>query len=170
MAVIDMDPDLRPPAPERRPDGAAAAVAEPAGPLEPHALTAAVVAERLGVDPAVGLTTAEAARRRALSGPNVLDEAKRQPLWRMLLEAATEPFVVMLAVAGLLAILVGEVRDGLLVLFGLLPIVGADVVTEFRGERALEALREASAPVARSSLTTTATISPTKRTTSLAKM
>ena len=55
----------------------------------------------------------------------------------------------MLAVAGALAILVGEVRDGLLVLFGLLPIVGADVVTEYRGERALEALRAASAPVAR---------------------
>ena len=42
-----------------------------------------------------------------------------------------------------LAIVVGEVRDGLLVLAGLLPIVGADVVTEYRGERALEALREA---------------------------
>ena len=61
----------------------------------------------------------------------------------MVLEAVTEPFVLMLAVAGVLAILVGEVRDGLLVLFGLLPIVGADVVTEYRGERALEALREA---------------------------
>jgi Ca2+-transporting ATPase len=32
---------------------------------------------------------------------------------------------------------------------GLIPIVGADVVTEYRGERALEALREASAPHAR---------------------
>jgi Ca2+-transporting ATPase len=36
-----------------------------------------------------------------------------------------------------------------LVLVALLPIVGADVVTEYRGERALEALREASAPTAR---------------------
>ena len=40
-------------------------------------------------------------------------------------------------------------RDGLLVLVGLIPIVGADVVTEYRGERALEALRDASAPMAR---------------------
>ena len=37
----------------------------------------------------------------------------------------------------------------LLVLVGLMPIVGADVVTEYRGERALEALRAASAPRAR---------------------
>ena len=34
-------------------------------------------------------------------------------------------------------------------LVGLIPIVGADVVTEFRGERALEALRAAAAPSAR---------------------
>ena len=45
--------------------------------------------------------------------------------------------------------LLGEVRDGLLVLVALFPIVAADVVTEYRGERALEALREASAPTAR---------------------
>src|SRR3970282_956774 len=45
--------------------------------------------------------------------------------------------------------MLGEIRDGLLVLVGLVPIVGADVVTEYRGERALEALRDASAPLAR---------------------
>jgi Ca2+-transporting ATPase len=67
----------------------------------------------------------------------------------MVVEAATEPFVVLLLIAGLGAILLGEVRDGLLILVGLVPIVGADVVTEFRGERALEALRAASAPMAR---------------------
>src|SRR6185436_20816075 len=46
-------------------------------------------------------------------------------------------------------VLLGEARDGLLVLVGLIPIVGADVITEYRGERALEALRDASAPMAR---------------------
>ena len=67
----------------------------------------------------------------------------------MFVEAATEPFVLLLAVAGALAVIVGEGRDGLLVLVGLMPIVGADVVTEYRGQRALEALREASAPMTR---------------------
>ena len=114
-----------------------------------HASTVVDVAADQRVDPTFGLS-ADAVRRRAEeSGPNALEEAKREPLWRMVVEAFTEPFVLMLAVAGVLAILVGEVRDGLLVLVGLLPIVGADVVTEYRGERALEALREASAPVAR---------------------
>jgi Ca2+-transporting ATPase len=115
----------------------------------PYAEPIAAVAAELGVDPAVGLTTDEAARRAAADGPNAFEASRREPLSRMLLTAATEPFVLMLAVAGGLAILVGEVRDGILVLIGLLPIVGADVVTEFRGERALEALRDATAPVAR---------------------
>jgi P-type Ca2+ transporter type 2C len=114
----------------------------------PHAREASAVAADLGVDPTLGLTTAEAERRAAEAGPNALEATKRDPLWRMVLRSASEPFVLMLALAGGLAILVGEVRDGLLVLAGLLPIVGADVVTEYRGERALEALREASAPVA----------------------
>jgi Ca2+-transporting ATPase len=67
----------------------------------------------------------------------------------MVVGAATEPFVLLLAAAGIGAVVLGEVRDGLLVLAGLIPIVGADVVTEYRGERALEALRDASAPTAR---------------------
>lgn len=114
-----------------------------------HAQTAASVAADLDVDPAVGLPAPEALRRAAAAGPNALDDAQREPAWRMVLEALTEPFIIMLVVAGVLAIAVGEVRDGILILVALLPIIGADVVTEYRGERALEALRDASAPVAR---------------------
>jgi Ca2+-transporting ATPase len=116
---------------------------------DPHALAATDVAVRLGVDPAVGLAVAEAERRGEAGGPNAIEETRAEPVWRMVVGAATEPFVVLLLVAGVLAILLGEVRDGLLVLVGLVPIVGADVVTEYRGERALEALRAASAPLAR---------------------
>ena len=114
-----------------------------------HSSTVDALAAQLGVDPTHGLSSAEASERLRRAGPNQIEVEKRDPVWRMVFEAATEPFVLMLATAGLLAVLVGEVRDGLLVLFGLLPIVGADVVTEYRGDRALEALRAASAPVAR---------------------
>jgi Ca2+-transporting ATPase len=116
---------------------------------EYHARSAAAVAAELGVDPARGLATDEADRRGAAAGPNAFEASEQEPLWRMLVKAATEPFVLLLAIAGGLAIVVGETRDGILVLLGLLPIVGADVITEYRGERALEALRDATAPVAR---------------------
>jgi len=114
-----------------------------------HARDAGDVAAGLRVDPALGLEPDEAVRRAALVGPNALEETRPTSLAAMLVDAATEPFVLLLALAGVLAIVLGEVRDGLLVLVGLVPIVGADVVTEYRGERALEALRAASAPLVR---------------------
>ena len=114
-----------------------------------HARSVQDVAARLRVDPGTGLAAGEAASRASLFGANELEQTDRPPIWRMVLEAATEPFVILLAVAGIGAVLLNEVRDGLLILLGLLPIVGADVITEYRGERALEALRAASAPLAR---------------------
>ena len=95
---------------------------------DPHALAAAEVAAALGVDPSRGLDAHEADARRARIGPNLLEPAKRPGLPRMVARAVSEPFVILLAAAGLLAVVLGEVRDGLLVLGGLVPIVGADVV------------------------------------------
>jgi Ca2+-transporting ATPase len=114
-----------------------------------HALEGPVVTSELGVDRATGLSLDAVARRADAVGSNELEPPPRTALPRLLLEAVTEPFVILLIVAGVLAIALGEVRDGLLVLLALLPIVGADVVTQYRGERALEALRAASAPTAR---------------------
>ncbi|HTK45494.1 MAG TPA: HAD-IC family P-type ATPase [Patescibacteria group bacterium] len=113
---------------------------------ETYAQSPDMVATALAVDPAQGLDDSEVADRSAASGPNDLERAGRAPVLRMVLKAATEPFVLLLLAAGLGAVLLGEVRDGLLILAGLIPIVGADVVTEYRGERALEALRDATAP------------------------
>ena len=62
-------------------------------------------------------------------GTNELQAAPPPSLLKTVLKAVSEPFVVLLFVAGALAVALGEVRDGLLVLVGLLPIVGADVVT-----------------------------------------
>ncbi len=88
-------------------------------------------------------------RRASVAGPNDLEPPSRTALPSLIFGAVTEPFVILLIVAGVVAVALGEVRDGLLILVALLPIVGADVITEYRGERALEALREATAPTAR---------------------
>jgi Ca2+-transporting ATPase len=107
------------------------------------------VAEALGVDPAVGLSAAAVLDQRAKVGPNELQAAESPTIFGAIRKAVSEPFVILLFVAGTLAVLLGEVRDGLLVLFGLLPIVVADVFTSYRAERALESLRDATAPHAR---------------------
>ena len=114
-----------------------------------HARTVDDVLAVLEVHPTVGLSSDEADRRRVTYGPNSVEAGDHASLLEMVRDALTEPFVVLLGVAGALAVAVGEVRDGLLILIGLVPIVGADVLTEYRSERALESLREAAAPRAR---------------------
>jgi len=115
----------------------------------PHAATVDDVARALRVDPASGLGGEEVAERLERVGRNELITRRPPSVLGMLWSAVSEPFVVLLFLAGILAIALGEVRDGLLVLLGLAPIVGADFVTGYRGERALTALRETAAPRAR---------------------
>lgn len=112
----------------------------------PHARAVAAVAEGLAVDPGRGLTDEEASARLVRQGPNQLEAREPPSVWITIFRAATEPFVLLLAAAGIAAVALGEVRDGLLVLGGLLPIVGADVATTYRSERALAELRDAVAP------------------------
>jgi Ca2+-transporting ATPase len=104
------------------------------------------VAATLEVEPDLGLSEASAAARLATLGRNELKPPKRTSIWAALWDTITEPFMLLLMAAGVGAILLGEVRDGLFVLGGLIPIVSADVVTAYRSERALEALQEAAAP------------------------
>src|SRR6266542_2262191 len=114
-----------------------------------HALSVDEVAARLVSDPVAGLPSVQAAARLIDVGRNEIEARKRATLVGVLVEGLTEPFILVLAVAGLLAIVLGEVRDGLLILAALVPIVAADVATEYRAEHALEALQAASAPSAR---------------------
>jgi Ca2+-transporting ATPase len=112
-------------------------------------MTPEAVLQRLGTDRALGLTPEQTSSRLAEFGPNELESVRKTSLLRLFWDGAREPFVVLLFVAGCLAIALNEVRDGILVLVILAPIVGASVITEYRGEKALEALREAAAPSAR---------------------
>ena len=76
----------------------------------PHAIAVDELADRLRVDPTIGLATGEAERRLATHGPNELEPPRRTSVLASLVDAATEPFVVMLALAGGLAVILGEVR------------------------------------------------------------
>ena len=93
--------------------------ADPAHATPPDAVTAS-----LHVDPERGLTQAEAARRLAGNGPNELAPPPRPSIVGMLWQTVAEPFILVLVAAGALAVILGETRDGLLILAGLVPIVG----------------------------------------------
>ncbi len=127
----------------------AASTGDPSIAERAHARTTGEVAGALGVAPDAGLTAEVARRRRDQAGPNLIEAEPAPGIASLIRESVTEPFILLLAAAGALAVVVGEVRDGFLVLVALIPIVGAEVLTTYRSERALAALRDAAAPRAR---------------------
>jgi Ca2+-transporting ATPase len=113
-----------------------------------HRLTAAEACAHLGVDPARGLTSAEAARRLAQWGPNRLAAAQGTPVWRSLAAQFQDLMVLVLLGAAGISFFLGEVADGVVVLVVVVVNAILGFIQETRAERSLDALRRLSAPSA----------------------
>jgi len=96
-----------------------------------------------------GLTSIEAAARLLAHGPNRLVAPPRRPGLRMILGALSDPMAVMLAATAALYLVLGELRDGIVLLVALVPVLGVDVLLEARSRKALAELAAAVAPHAR---------------------
>jgi P-type Ca2+ transporter type 2C len=100
---------------------------------------------RLGTDPAHGLSDAEAVRRLAQDGPNELPKAPGKNPWRQLVGQFTNPIVLTLLVAAIIAVADGVSRrtEPVLVRFGdataILLIVVLNALLGFYQERRAEA-------------------------------
>src|SRR5215475_12956783 len=82
-----------------------------------YALSPVDAAGMLGVDPANGLTAAEAASRLASVGPNKFAEAAVEPRWHAFLRQYRDPMQIVLLVAGIGSIYpVRELGTGLVLL------------------------------------------------------
>ena len=102
---------------------------------------------------AAGLTTAEATRRALESGPNALSEARREPGWRRVLRQFESPLVLLLLGALAIDLVVWLRRAGGEAPFEAAAIAAILVLNaalgywqERKAERALDALRELTAP------------------------
>ncbi|MGD9613204.1 MAG: cation-translocating P-type ATPase [Kiritimatiellia bacterium] len=114
----------------------------------PHAQNAAEVLADLRTAPQ-GLSTAEAAARRALHGPNELRETISRPAWRMLLAQFVEPMILILVGAAVLSLFLGDLTEAvailaIVVLFGVLGFI-----QEYRAEKAMAALKQLASPSVR---------------------
>ena len=114
-----------------------------------HLLSPEETGELLRVRPPVGLDPHDVAHRLARHGPNAIDEAHRRRPLLMLLRQVSDPMVLVLLGAAVLASLLGEPQDvaAILVIVVLNALLG--FAQEYRAERALAALRSLAAPVAR---------------------
>ncbi|MDX2012372.1 MAG: cation-translocating P-type ATPase [Myxococcaceae bacterium] len=96
--------------------------------------------------PWLGLTSAEAERRLAVDGPNALSKSERRTVLALVLGVVKEPMFLLLLGAAALYLVLGDVREGLTLLGFVLIVITITVVQEGRTERALEALKDLSAP------------------------
>jgi Ca2+-transporting ATPase len=95
-----------------------------------------------------GLTRAEAARRLAEHGPNVLVEGPRRTALGMLLGQFTDFMILVLLAAALVAGLIGEATDAVAIVAIVLLNAAVGFVQEYRAERAMAALTAMAAPTA----------------------
>jgi Ca2+-transporting ATPase len=96
-----------------------------------------------------GLTAAEAASRLLRDGPNALDARRRRAPLRAIASVAGEPMLLLLAAAAGLYAWLGEWLDATAMLASVAFVVLLNIYQNLRAERALDALRELTAPRAR---------------------
>ncbi len=96
-----------------------------------------------------GLTSIEAGRRLEQFGPNQLTTPKRGERLKEILHTLADPMALLLLLAASTYFLLGDNRDGLILLAALIPVLGVDVVLEAQSRDALKKLSQAFSPRAR---------------------
>ncbi|MDF0517690.1 cation-translocating P-type ATPase [Bradyrhizobium yuanmingense] len=95
---------------------------------------------------AAGLSATEARARLAADGPNELPRPERRSPLRIVVEVLREPMLLLLLCGGLIYLVLGDLKEAVILLaFGAMSIV-ITVVQETRTERVLEALRDLTSP------------------------
>ena len=104
-----------------------------------HALPPDEALRRLDGSPE-GLTSSEVAARLTRYGPNVLPRAAGDSALRLLLRQLESPLIWVLLGSSVVAILLGKVLDGLVVLAVVVVNTVIGFVQEYRASQAIEAL------------------------------
>ena len=114
-----------------------------------HQLTSTEVLTALNSDLERGLSSAEVANRLAQYGYNELREKAREPLWKKFLNQFKDFLVLILLVASVISLAVGEVADSLVIIAIVVLNAALGVFQEAKAEKALEALKKMSAPTSK---------------------
>lgn len=93
-----------------------------------------------------GLSGEEAAARLQAEGPNLLPGSEPQSFGRIALGVVREPMFLMLLAAGAAYLLLGDTAEAAFLLASIFAIVALTLFQERKTQRALEALRDLSAP------------------------
>ena len=93
-----------------------------------------------------GLSAAEAARRLATEGPNLLPGSAPKSTLAIVRDVVTEPMFLMLLAAGSIYLALGDRGEALFLQGFVFVVIGITLAQERKTQRALESLRDLSAP------------------------
>jgi Ca2+-transporting ATPase len=93
-----------------------------------------------------GLAESEAAARLQAEGYNELPSTKPRSIWAITWNVFREPMFLLLLGAGAIYLLLGDLKEALLLLGFVFVVIGITLYQERKTERALEALRDLSSP------------------------
>jgi Ca2+-transporting ATPase len=93
-----------------------------------------------------GLTEEEAAARLRQDGYNELPTSKRRGIFAIAAGVMREPMFLLLVACGAIYLILGDLREALMLLGFVFVVVGITLYQERKTERALEALRDLSSP------------------------
>lgn len=128
-----------------RPQSAANVIDE----AKPWLLDKETVLQRLAVDPAVGLSEAEAASRLQRYGENALVGKGVESPFKILFEQLADPLVLILIGAALVSAVLGEFKSVIAITLIVIANAALGVSQEYRAEKAIAALQKMSAPIVR---------------------
>ena len=113
-----------------------------------HSLSREEVLEKLGSGIDKGLSGAKAKERLDEYGPNQLKEGKKTSFLQLVLEQLSSFVVIMLIVAAVISLFLGETVDALAIITIVVLNTVMGVVQETRAQNELEALKKMAAPEA----------------------
>lgn len=93
-----------------------------------------------------GLTSMQVAELQEKYGKNELAPQKKEGLFRKILKVISEPMFLLLIIAAAIYFILGEPRDGAVMLIFVIGIIGIETIQEWKTDRTLNALKDLSAP------------------------
>lgn len=94
----------------------------------------------------IGLKSGEVAANRLQYGSNILPETQPKQFYRILFDVIKEPMFLMLLIAGTIYLALGDTAEALFMLSFVFAVIGMTLFQEHKTQRALESLRDLSAP------------------------
>lgn len=93
-----------------------------------------------------GITTLEATKLQEQYGKNELVPEKKENILHKIFQVITEPMFLLLIIATAVYFILGEPKDGAIMLVFVVGIISIEAIQEWKTDKTLKALKDLSAP------------------------